>query len=146
MRSNDSQLDFNLDLARSTSNENPVYYVQYAHARICTMLEQAEEKGINVDDSFDGTLLTSEKELDLLKQLAAFPQVIADAAEREAPYRVTQYVFDLASLLHSFYNAEKVINEEEMELTKARIALMKAVRITIANALAIVGVSAPEKM
>lgn len=146
MRSNDSQLDFDLDLARSQSNENPVFYVQYAHARICTMLEQAEAKGIDINADYDVALLTSEKEVDLLKQLASFPQVIAEAAKREAPYRITQFVYDLASLLHSFYNAEKVINEDNMPLTNARIALMKAVQITIANGLTILGVSAPKKM
>ncbi|MFD2209919.1 arginine--tRNA ligase [Virgibacillus halophilus] len=148
MRSNDAQLDFDIDLARSESNDNPVYYVQYAHARICTMLKQAEAKNISTDieQTFDPSLLTSEKELDLLKKLAAFPQMITDAAEKRAPHKVTQYVFDLAALLHSFYNAEKVLAPENMALTQARIALMKAVRTTIANALKILGVSAPEKM
>lgn len=145
-RSNDSQLDFDMDLARSKSNENPVYYVQYAHARICTMLKQAEEKGFAIDETFDASLLTTEKEVDLLKKLGEFPQMIAEAAKQKAPYRVTQYVFDLASLLHSFYNAEKVLDVDNIALTNARIALMKAVRITIANALHIVGVNAPEKM
>ena len=146
MRSNDSQLDFDVDLARSESNENPVFYVQYAHARICTMLNQAEAKGITLTDEYDATLLTSDKEQDLLKQVAEFPSVIADAAEKEAPYRITQYVYDLATMLHSFYNAEKVINEDNLALTEARMALMIAVRITIANALKLLGVNAPEKM
>lgn len=146
MRSNDSQLDFDVDLARSESNENPVFYVQYAHARICTMLNQAEAKGITLTDEYDATLLTSDKEQDLLKQVAEFPQVVADAAEKEAPYRITQYVYDLATMLHSFYNAEKVINEDDLALTEARMALMTAVRITIANALTLIGVHAPEKM
>lgn len=146
MRSNDSQLDFDVDLARSESNENPVFYVQYAHARICTMLKQAETKGFTLTDNYDATLLQSEKEQDLLKQLAELPQVIADAAEKEAPYRLTQYVYDLATMLHSFYNAEKVINEDDLALTEARIALMTAVRTTIANALKLIGVYAPEKM
>lgn len=146
MRSNDSQLDFDVELARSESNENPVYYVQYAHARICTMLSQAEEKGITIEAEIDTSLLQSEKEQDLLKQLAGLPQVVADAAAKEAPYRVTQYVYDLAALLHSFYNAEKVIDEDHIELTSARLALMKAVQITLANALNLIGVSAPEKM
>lgn len=146
MRSNDSQLDFDVDLARSESNENPVFYVQYAHARICTMLNQAEAKGITLTDQYDATLLTSDKEQDLLKQVAEFPQVVADAAEKEAPYRITQYVYDLATMLHSFYNAEKVINEDDLALTEARMALMTAVRITIANALTLIGVHAPEKM
>ncbi|MTW86088.1 arginine--tRNA ligase [Virgibacillus dakarensis] len=145
MRSNDSQLDFDLSLARSQSNDNPVYYVQYAHARICTMLKQAEDRDL-IDEHYDASLLTAEKELDLLKKLGEFPQTIADAAEKETPHKVTQYIFELASLLHSFYNAEKVLDAENPERTKARIALMKAVRITIANGLSLIGVTAPEKM
>lgn len=145
-RSNDSQLDFDMDLARSQSNENPVYYVQYAHARICTMLEQAEKKGFDVDADYDASLLTTEKEQDLLKKLGEFPQTVADAAKHHAPQRLTNYVLELASLLHSFYNAEKVLDEDAPDRTNARIALMKAVRITIANALKLLGVSAPKKM
>ncbi|WP_431803004.1 arginine--tRNA ligase [Halobacillus andaensis] len=145
MRSSDSHLDFDMDLARSESNENPVYYVQYAHARICTMLSQAVEKGLAAGQ-FDGSHLTSEKEEDLLKRLGEFPQVIADAAEKRTPHRVTQYAFDLASNLHSFYNAEKVLDPDNKERTIARVALMKAVRTTLQNALHLIGVSAPEKM
>ncbi|WP_085506294.1 arginine--tRNA ligase [Thalassobacillus devorans] len=146
MRSADSHLDFDMDLARSESNENPVYYVQYAHARICSMLRQAEEKGVTFDKNFDATLLDSEKEEDLLKRLGEFPQVVADAAEKRTPHRVTQYVFDLASNLHSFYNAAKVLDQEQPERTKARVGLMKAVRTTLSNALELIGVSAPERM
>lgn len=145
MRSNDSQLDFDLDLARSESNENPVYYVQYAHARISTILSNAKAEGYKLDANYDAKLLTSEKELDLLKQLAAFPVVVADAAKLETPHRVTQYVYDLAAMLHSFYNAEKVLSEDK-NLTQSRLALIQAVKITIANGLKILGVSAPEKM
>ncbi|MBH0230553.1 arginine--tRNA ligase [Halobacillus yeomjeoni] len=145
MRSSDSHLDFDMDLARSESNENPVYYVQYAHARICTMLKQAEEKGL-VSNEFDGSQLTSEKEEDLLKRLGEFPQVVADAAEKRTPHRVTQYVFDLASNLHSFYNAEKVLDEDHPERTAARLALMQAVRTTLSNGLKLIGVSAPTQM
>ncbi|WP_186576951.1 arginine--tRNA ligase [Aquibacillus kalidii] len=145
MRSSDSHLDFDMDLARSESNENPVYYVQYAHARICTMLKQAEEKGLD-SEGYNGELLTSEKEEELLKRLGEFTQVVADAAENRTPHRITQYIFDLASSLHSFYNAEKVLDTENVERTKARIALMKSVRITIANGLKLIGVSAPESM
>lgn len=145
-RSNDSQLDFDVELARSQSNDNPVFYVQYAHARICTMLVQAEKQGLLVDDSFDVSLLVAEKEIDLLRKLGEFPQVITDAAEKSTPHQVTQYVFDLATLLHSFYNAEKVLDADHLERTKARIALMKAVQITLVNGLKIIGVSAPEKM
>ncbi|WP_163580455.1 arginine--tRNA ligase [Gracilibacillus saliphilus] len=145
MRSADSHLDFDMDLAKSESNDNPVYYVQYAHARICTMLKQAEEKGINFTD-YDATILQSEKAEDLLKKLGEFTQVVADAAQNRTPHRITQYIFDLAANLHSFYNAEKVINETDLDATKARLALMQAVRITLANGMKLIGVHAPESM
>lgn len=146
MRSNDAHLDFDMDLAKSQSNENPVYYVQYAHARICSMLRQAEEKGVDVNADADTSLLQAEKEVTLLKRLGDYPQVVAEAAEKRMPHRVPQYVFDLASDLHSFYNAEKVIDLDNLELTQARIALMKAVRVVIQDALKLIGVEAPEKM
>ncbi|GAE92543.1 arginyl-tRNA synthetase [Gracilibacillus boraciitolerans JCM 21714] len=118
MRSADSHLDFDMDLAKSESNDNPVYYVQYAHARICTMLKQAKEKGIEYSPS-NGQLLQSDKAEELLKKLGGeFTQVVADAAVNRTPHRMTQYIFELAAHLHSFYNAEKVINEEDMEATK----------------------------
>lgn len=145
-RSNDSQLDFDVELARSQSNDNPVFYVQYAYARICTMLKQADKQGLLTDEDFDPTLLVAEKETDLLTKLGAYPQVLTDAAEKYTPHHVTQYVYDLATLLHSFYNAEKVLDPTQPELTKARIALMQAVKTTLENGLRIIGVSAPEKM
>lgn len=146
MRSSDSHLDFDMDLARSESNENPVYYVQYAHARICSMLRQAEEKGFAINEEYNADLLTSEKELELLRLLGEFPQVIVEAAEKRIPHKITQYVFELSTALHSFYNAEKVLDENNTEQTLARIALIKAVRITLVNGLKIIGVSAPESM
>lgn len=146
MRSADSHLDFDMDLARSQSNENPVYYVQYAHARICTMLKQAVEQGYDLDGAYDASLLTSEKEIDILKALGEFPQVVADAAQNRTPHRLTQYVFDVSSALHRFYNAEKVLDADGLQRTQARIALMQAVQITIVNALRLIGVSAPESM
>ncbi|CIY74853.1 arginyl-tRNA synthetase [Streptococcus pneumoniae] len=91
-------------------------------------------------------LVTSEKEVELLKKLGEFPAVVADAAQKRLPHRITNYAFELAATLHSFYNAEKVLNQDNLELSKARYELMKAVRTTLQNALAIVGVSAPEKM
>lgn len=145
MRAADTHLDFDLDLAKSQSNENPVYYVQYAHARICSMLRQAADKGYTVDPGADLTSLTAEKEQDLMKKMGEFPEAVADAAKRRSPHRITNYVHELAQALHSFYNAEKVISDDEA-LTKARLALMDAVRITLKNALALVGVEAPEKM
>ncbi|WP_017798233.1 arginine--tRNA ligase [Oceanobacillus kimchii] len=145
-RSNDSQLDFDMDLAKSQSNDNPVYYAQYAHARICTMLSQAKSKGFNTEAEYDASLLTAEKELDLLKKIGELPQMIVDAADKHTPHKVTQYIFELATLLHSFYNAEKVLDANNKARTHARIALMKAVRQTLANAMTIIGISAPEKM
>ena len=146
MRSSDAHLDFDMDLAKSQSNENPVYYVQYAHARICTLLKQAAEKGFEIDLTQLKDHLMTEKAEDLLKQLGDFPQVIADAAKDRAPHRMTQYIFDLASLLHSYYNAEKVLDSDNPEKTKARLALMEAVKVTIANGLKILGVHAPDHM
>ncbi|KRG15868.1 arginine--tRNA ligase [Lederbergia galactosidilytica] len=146
MRSADTHLDFDLDLAVAESNENPVYYAQYAHARICSILRAADEKGFTFDQNAPVDILVSEKAVNLLKQLGDFPQMVADAAEKRMPHRVTQYIYELASVFHSFYNAEKVLNEENKEETAARLALVKAVQITLKNALALIGVSAPEKM
>jgi len=147
MRSADTHMDFDLDLAVSTSNENPVYYSQYAHARICSMLRQAEELNLEVDvNNLALSEINSEKEIDLLKKLGEFPTAVAEAAHKRIPHRVTNYVFELASTLHSFYNAEKVLDQDNLEKTKARLGLMKAVQVTLQNALALIGVSAPEKM
>ncbi|MBP3952756.1 arginine--tRNA ligase [Bacillus suaedae] len=146
MRSADSHLDFDMDLAVSKSNENPVYYVQYAHARVSSMLRQGAEQGLTFDESTDLSSLTSEKAYELLKTLGNFPEAIAEAAQKHSPHRITNYVHELASTLHSFYNAERVIDVEKKEESCARLALMKATQVTIKNALALVGVSAPEKM
>ncbi|WP_107942017.1 arginine--tRNA ligase [Metasolibacillus sp. FSL H7-0170] len=141
----DSHMDFDLDLAVSQSNENPVYYAQYAHARICSILRQADEQGLQA--SLDNLqLLTAEKEIDVLKKIGAFPQVVADAAKHRTPHRIANYIQELAAAFHSFYNAEKVINAENEQLSSARLALITAVRTTLANALKLIGVSAPEKM
>lgn len=146
MRSADTHMDFDLDLAVSTSNENPVYYAQYAHARICSMLRQGEEKGISFEGNLDLTKIGSEKEYDLLKVIGSFPEAVADAAEKRIPHRITNYIFELASVLHSFYNAEKVLDPADEEKSRARLSLMKATQITLNNALKLIGVSAPEKM
>ncbi|MCY8974998.1 arginine--tRNA ligase [Bacillus atrophaeus] len=146
MRSADTHMDFDLDLAVSTSNDNPVYYAQYAHARICSMLRQGEEQGLMPAADLDFSAVNSEKEYDLLKTIGGFPEAVAEAAEKRIPHRVTNYIYDLASSLHSFYNAEKVIDPENEEKSRARLALMKATQITLNNALQLIGVSAPEKM
>ncbi|GIN86469.1 arginine--tRNA ligase [Heyndrickxia sporothermodurans] len=146
MRSADTHLDFDLDLAVSQSNENPVYYAQYAHARICSILRQGEEQGFTVENDASFSFIKAEKEIEVLKKIGDFPAVIAEAAEKRIPHRITNYINDLASTFHSFYNAEKVLDKENIQLTKARLALIKAVQITLRNALALIGVSAPEKM
>ncbi|KAA6474814.1 arginine--tRNA ligase [Bacillus swezeyi] len=146
MRSADTHMDFDLDLAVSTSNENPVYYAQYAHARICSMLRQGEEKGLSLEGDLALAKISSEKEYDLLKAIGAFPEAVADAAEKRIPHRITNYIFELASVLHSFYNAEKVLDPADEEKSRARLSLMKATQITLNNALKLIGVSAPEKM
>ncbi|GAF16841.1 LOW QUALITY PROTEIN: arginyl-tRNA synthetase [Bacillus sp. JCM 19046] len=146
MRSADTHLDFDMDLAVSKSNENPVYYIQYAHARICSILRQGEELGLTFSVDTDLSALTGEKEYDLLKAIGDFPTVVAEAAVKQLPQRIANYAYDLAQTLHSFYNANRVIDEESKETSTARLALMKATQTTIKNALALIGVQAPEKM
>ncbi|WP_152399669.1 arginine--tRNA ligase [Paenibacillus cellulositrophicus] len=147
MRSMDSHLDFDMDLAISTSNENPVFYVQYAHARICSIYRQAEEQGVALLplSEVDLTVLNTEHEYDLLRKIGELPEEIATAAAGYAPHRMIRYVYDVASLFHSYYKAQRVITEDAAQ-TQARFALLGAVRTVIANVLRIVGVSAPEKM
>jgi arginyl-tRNA synthetase len=147
MRSMDTHLDFDMDLAVSTSNENPVYYVQYAHARICSIFRQAEEQGIRLLPVSEAPLhrLTAEHEFELLRKMGELPGVIADAAANYAPYQVIRYLYEIASLFHSYYRAERVITEDA-EQSQARLQLLAALRIVLANCLRLVGVSAPEKM
>lgn len=145
MRAGDSHMDFDLDLAVKQSNENPVYYAQYAHARISSILRQAKEQGLAASEEHLN-LLNAEKEIDVLKKVGDFPQVVADAAKNRTPHRITNYIQELAATFHSFYNAEKVLDADNKERSEARLALITAVRTTIANALKLIGVSAPEKM
>jgi len=147
MRSMDSHLDFDMDLAVSTSNENPVFYVQYAHARICSIFRQAEEQGVTMRalSDIDLSCLSTEQEYDLLRKLGELPQEVSDAAAQYAPHRVIRYVYELASQFHSYYRAERVMTEDP-EQTQARLALLAATRIVIANVLRLVGVTAPERM
>ncbi|MHA0858288.1 arginine--tRNA ligase [Paenibacillus sp. CMAA1364] len=147
MRSMDSHLDFDMDLAISTSNENPVFYVQYAHARICSIFRQAEEQNITLLplSDIDLTVLNTDREYELLRKLGELPEEIATAAENYAPHRMVRYVYELSSMFHSYYKAERVITEDAMQ-TQARLALLGAVRTVISNVLHIIGVTAPEKM
>jgi len=147
MRSSDSQFEFDMDLAIRESSENPVFYAQYAHARICSILRNAESIGITVPDIDDVDLyhLNKDEEFSLMEKLASYPEEIGQAALRLEPYRLTHYALDLATLFHSFYTVCRVIGEEE-GVMKARLVLIDSTRKVLANALAVLGVSAPEKM
>ncbi|HIU63792.1 MAG TPA: arginine--tRNA ligase [Candidatus Avacidaminococcus intestinavium] len=145
MRSIDSQLDFDLTLATEKSSDNPVYYVQYAHARITSILKQMEETGIAIDAEAPLTMLTQPIEIDLIKKLSEYPELIEVAARERAPHRIAHYVYDLAGLFHSFYNQCRILGVEK-DLQQARLLLITAVRNVVRHALAILGISAPEKM
>lgn len=139
----DSHLEFDLGLARSQTNDNPVYYAQYAYARICSVLRQAEKAPQQLDTY---SLLISGKEVDLLKHISSFPDVVSDAAVSRAPNLICNYVQKLAAYFHSFYGSCKVNDPANPELSAERLSLVEATRITLKNALYLLGVSAPEKM
>lgn len=141
-RALDSHLDFDVELAKKQSNDNPVYYAQYAHARMCSILKQAD--GIDTADTFDR--LTDEKEIELMKTLQEFSKVIVDSAKTRQVHKVCHYIQNLASKFHSFYNACKVIDRADPELSSQRLALVKATKIVLANALHLIGVEAIESM
>ena len=143
-RSADSQMDFDLDLAIKQSADNPVYYVQYAHARICSILKNAEEKGIDFSKG-KVSLLASEPELTLLRHMAKLPEVIETVAISLEPHHLPFYAQDLATVFHSFYKQCRVISDDEA-LTKARLKLVKAAQIVLARTLHLMGMTAPESM
>ena len=147
MRSLDSQLDFDMTLATEKSNENPVYYIQYAHARICSIARQLAEAGIEAVPTSELKLdtLVAPEELALIKKLGEYPELIARAARERAVHSVATYTYELAGLFHSFYNQCRILGVDT-DLQQARIALVKAVGHTIRHALGILGVSAPERM
>lgn len=141
-RALDSHLDFDVDLATKKSNENPVYYAQYAHARMCSIQKQA--KDIELADHFE--LLTDEKEIELMKTLQEFNHVIVESAKTRQVHKMCHYIYDLASHFHSFYNACKVIDHDNLDLSSQRLALVKATQTVLANALDCIGVTAVESM
>jgi arginyl-tRNA synthetase len=147
MRRSDSQLDFDLELAKRQSTDNPVYYVQYAHARIKSIFETAKERG--VEPSFENLrldLLTTPDEMAMIKKLSVYPETLEGAAVNFEPHRITYFLQDVAGEFHSFYNKTRVITPEEPELTQARLFLLHCVATTIKNALTVLGISAPERM
>jgi arginyl-tRNA synthetase len=144
LRKSDQHLDFDLDLAKSQSNDNPVYYIQYAHARVCSVLEQAEDEVDNLVNA-DLSVLVEEAETDLLRRLSDYTLQIETAARDLAPHQIAFYLKDLAGAFHSYYNATRLLVEDG-RLRAARLALAVAVRQVLRNGLAILGVSAPERM
>ena len=146
LRKPDQHMDFDLDLAKSQSSDNPVYYVQYAHARICSVFRQLADKNIAVDlPKANPELLVEARESDLLQKLSIYPEVVESAARNYEPHQVAYYLRELANDFHTYYNAHPFIAAED-DLRLARLSLIDATRIVLANALALLGVSAPERM
>ena len=145
MRRISAPLDFDIDLAKKQSDENPVYYVQYAHARICNILRYAEERGVSLPAEPDLELLREPEEFDVIKKMLEYPDVISGAARFLEPHRLTTYLQDLAASFHRFYHEHRVVGDDA-DLTAARLELTRAVRVVLANGLKMMNVTAPERM
>jgi arginyl-tRNA synthetase len=145
MRKLDTPMDFDIDLARKQTDENPVFYVQYAHARVCNILAFAREQGVPLAAEHDAGQLKTTEELALIKKLSEFPEVVSKAAQTLEPHRLTIYLQELAGAFHLFYHHHRVVTDDKV-LTQARLHLVEAVRIVLGNALRLLNVSAPEKM
>jgi arginyl-tRNA synthetase len=143
-RSADSQMDFDLELAKKESPENPVYYVQYGHARICSILRLAKEKGLSFNDG-DVSLLTTEPELSLIRKMLLLPETVEMAARSFEPHHLAYYALDLATVFHSFYDTCRVVSDDAA-LTKARLKLVAAARVVLSRTLNLMGMNAPENM
>ena len=144
-RSADAPLDFDLELAVQQSNDNPVYYVQYAHARIASIFRTAAERGLTVDGA-DVSALTSPAELDLVRLCLRFPELVAEVLEHKGVHLFTSYALELAGAFHSFYRDNRVVDEGDVPRSKARLRLVQAVQVALRQTLGLLGVSAPEKM
>ena len=145
MRSMNSHLDFDLDMAKDQSDKNPVFYLQYAYARICNIIKQSNNEKLSTAKTCDLNLLSHENELIMLKHMAQFPDIIDIAYENFEPQYVAVFLQQLASCFHKFYNSCKV-NTNDTGLTNARIKLIKAVKIILNNGFNILGISSPERM
>jgi arginyl-tRNA synthetase len=148
MCSTTAHLNFDMDLAVQQADVNPVFYVQYAHARICSIFRQGEERGIELTElaDVDISLLHEPEERELMKKLAEFPDTIYESATARGPHRIAQYLQDLAAVFHAFYNKHRVLDSENMEMTRARTLLVNCVRIVLQNGLSLLGISAPVSM
>lgn len=146
LRKPDQHMDFDIDLAKSKTNENPVFYIQYAHARICSVIKQAKEQNIGINIDADLTLLTAAEEKLIIKKLNKYRSVIELSALQYEPHQLAYYLRDLASVFHKYYNSLTFIVKEDLALTEARIALIAASKQILANGLELLGVSSPEHM
>ena len=146
MRKTNAHLDFNLTLARKESEENPVYYVQYAHARISSVISYAKSEGVEFPkDTSCVEMLTEPEEIDLMRKLVVFPQLIEEAAIAREPHRLSSYAQQVAASFHHFYHICRIVSNDR-RLSEARLLLAEATRIVLAESLRIIGVSAPERM
>ena len=145
MRKLDTPMDFDIDLAKKQTDENPVYYVQYAHARLCNVFLHAQAKGVALADGYNLGLLQAPEEIALLRKLSEFPEIVAKAAQFLEPHRITLFLQELAAAFHHFYHDHRVVSEDAA-LTQARLRLVEGVRLVLANALRLLNISAPEKM
>ena len=148
MRSTSAHLDFDINLAVKKADDNPVFYVQYAHARICSIFKEMERRGIErlPIDAVELSLMTSDEEIKLMKKLSEFPEVVLGSATSLEPHRIPHYLQDTASLFHTFYNKHRVLDDEEPKLTQARLVLADSVRTVLGNGLKLLGITAPEAM
>ena len=147
MRSSDTHLEFDLELAKKENSENPVFYIQYAHARICSIFRTAEEKGVVWDRSneVDLSLLVEEEEFGIIRAVLAFPEIVEKSARALEVHRISHYLLDMVSRFHGYYSRHRVISDDKA-LTLARLFLLDAIRITIRNGFELMGISSPEKM
>ena len=146
-RSCDSHLDFDLELAKKETPENPVFYIQYAHARICNVFLTADKQGVTVPDhkEVDLSLLVEDEEIQIIKNILAFTEVVEKSALSLEVHRISHYLHDLVAVFHSYYNKHRVVTDNK-SLTQTRLFLLLCLRITIRNGLSLMGISAPEKM
>jgi arginyl-tRNA synthetase len=145
--SHDQHINFDLDLVLKQSSENPVYYIQYAHARISSILRKALEEGNTLDDEgTDFSMLSDSAELELIRKMVQLPEIVSQAVRDYSPHYLPHYAADLAATFHLFYRDCRVIDPDAPDLTRARLGLVKAARIVLANTLSLMGMNAPERM
>ena len=146
MRKNDQHLDFDIELAKKKTSDNPVFYIKYAHARICSVLEQILDRKINISNSnIDFEILSLDEEIELIDKLRSFPNVLEAACKKYEPHIITNYQRELAQLFHSYYNKCNIIKSNE-DLRNARVYLLRCIQIVLSNSSNIIGISLPEKM